>query len=105
MDGRGDFPLCPLLVSSDVVGAVAAVKGTSAAAADAAAQSGKAWLEEAVDVAAAAGQVVAMAAAADCLEEDVPGGCEEHLDAKAGASSDVGDQGVCETDVEEACCR
>ena len=67
------------------VGAVAAVKGSAAAAA----QSEEAWLDEAVVVPDAAGPVVAMAAAADCLEEDVHGECDEHPDAKAKAPSDV----------------
>ena len=65
------------------VGAVAAVKGTAVAAS----QSEETWLHEVV--VAAAGPVVAMATAADCLEEDVHGECDEHPDAKAKAPSDV----------------
>ena len=101
--GDGDLPCCPLLVSSDVVGVVVAVKGTAAAAV----QQVKAWLEE-VDVvaAAAAGPVVAMAAAtADCLDVGVNDQCEAKPDVKAETPSDVGGRGVCQPDVEEACCR
>ena len=87
--GNGFAPCYPISVSPDVVGDVAAAKGTAATAAAAAAQSEEAWLDEAVVVAAAAGTVVAMAAAADCLEEDVQGEYGEHPDTKAKAPSDV----------------
>ena len=100
--GNGFAPCCPISVSPDVVGVVAAIGEASLAAA--ALQEEVAWRDEDV-VVAAAGPVVAMATAADCLEENVQGGCDELPDAKAGACSDVACQGVCEPDVEETCCR
>ena len=87
-------PQCPAMMTPDVVGVVATVGDApvaAAAPAHAAGQKKVAWLDELVDVAAAAAGPVASKAAttADCLEEDVGSGLDELPDAKATTGEDA----------------